>query len=69
MSCQLRNFGLLTNGAFSVCFRRGTDQVLGGAPALPQEEVKPQIKIKAVDYKFKSRDNEPIIIIKEVEVK
>jgi hypothetical protein len=67
MSCLVRNFGLLTNGAFSVCFRRGV--VGGGAPAMPQEEVKPQIRVKSVDYKLKGKDEEPIIIIKEIEVR
>jgi hypothetical protein len=37
--CLVTNFGILTNGAFSVCFRRGV--VGGGAPAvnmIKQEE-------------------------------
>lgn len=38
----------------------------GGAPAMPQEEVKPKITIKNVEYKKKGRDDVPIIIIKEV---
>lgn len=66
MSCIVRNFGVLTNGAFSVCFRRG---VGGGAPAMPQEEVKPHIRVKAVDYKLKGKDEDPIIIIKEVDLR
>lgn len=63
--CQITNFGILTNGAFSVCFRRGVG-FGGGAPAMPQEKVKPKITIKNVEYKKKGRDDVPVIIIKEV---
>lgn len=63
--CIITNFGLLTNGAFSVCFRRGVG-FGGGAPAMPQEPVKPRIIIKDIEYKKKGKDKEPIIIIKEV---
>ncbi len=38
----------------------------GGAPAMPQEEVKPSILIKSLDYKKKASDDIPVIIIKEV---
>lgn len=65
MSCQVRNFGLLTNGAFSICFKREIG-IGGGAPAMPQEAVKPTIIIKDIEYKRKGKDKEPIIIIKEV---
>jgi hypothetical protein len=63
--CLVTNFGILTNGAFSVCFRRGIG-FGGGAPARPQEEVKPMIRIKDIKYKKKGKDTDPIIIIKEV---
>ena len=39
---------------------------IGGAPPIKQEEVKPQIFVKSVNYTKKSTDDTPIIIIKEV---
>jgi len=44
----------------------GDGVVGGGAPAMKQEAVKPQINIKKVSYKKKGTDDTPIIIVKEV---
>jgi hypothetical protein len=46
--CAVTHFGILTDGAFSVCFRRGVG-FGGGAPALPQEEVKPYMVVTKVE--------------------
>jgi hypothetical protein len=61
--CQVTNFGILTNGAFSVCFRRGVGG--GGAPPRKQEEVKPRMiitKVEEDDIKKRPID----IIIKRI---
>ncbi len=59
----MSSIGMVTMGMFDgpSCVEGG-----GGAPAMPQEEVKPRILIKNVDYKKKATDDIPVIIIKEV---
>jgi len=63
--CLVTNFGILTNGAFSVCFRRSVG-FYGRTPARQQEVIAPMSKITNIKYEKKDEDNVPIIIIKEV---
>ena len=60
----MSSIGLVTMGMFDgpSCLPEGG----GGAPQMPQEEVKPTILVKNVVYKKKETDDVPIIIIKEV---
>ena len=59
----MSSIGIATMGMYDgpSCLPEG-----GGAPQMPQEEVKPTILVKNVVYKKKETDDAPIIIIKEV---
>jgi len=55
MNGNVQNFGILTNGAFSVCYQRGTGLGGGGSFDMEfhvEEEIRPILNIKRVDYDF-----------------
>jgi hypothetical protein len=56
--CLVTNFGLLTNGAFSVCFRRGVAG--GGAHPIKQEAPVPRMVITKIE---EEEDDTPIKVI------